>query len=98
MNPKRDYPALFQFFGAYFHEDFLLEAATAEEVISNYVRSRKGQPELHELSCGILDFIHDHPNDADLARALFEELGCYYSPGSLGLSPRKWLLDVAAKL
>lgn len=88
---------LHQFLGAYFHEDWHLEADSPEQVLSEFRKSKTG-PELHELSRIIAAYVHEHPDDEELGEALFLELGCYYSPHAVGLSSRAWLLGVAAKL
>jgi hypothetical protein len=87
-----------QFFAGYFHQDWPLEADTPDQVISNYARQRSDRSALIELRDAIIAFIADHPDDDDLADALFRELGCYYSPEALGESTKQWLLHVADEL
>jgi hypothetical protein len=89
--------ALHQFFAGYFHEDWRTEANSVDDVIRSFV----GQQDSHQfarLGDAIAAFVEDHPNDDELDKALFEELGCYYSPRTEGISTRSWLLGLTAKL
>lgn len=53
---------------------------------------------LPELNQAILAFIDDHPDEDDLAEALFRQLGCYYAPRALGQSTKEWLLHIAERV
>lgn len=86
------------FFAAYFHQDWRREAETPEQVISMYAADVNDPGTIDTLVEGIGAFIADHPDEDDLANALFREMGCYYSPKALGQSTREWLLHVAATL
>jgi hypothetical protein len=86
--------ALFHFFGAYFHQDWALEATTPGEVIATFLQSSTVEA-LSELSQAIVSFVAEHRDDRDLEEALFKQLGCYFSPRGVGLSTRTWLLSVA---
>ena len=94
-NAQRE--ALFQFFGGYFHEDFLMEFDSPEGAVSAFVRQRGPGVDLRELGRAITMFIDEHPNDDELEGALFKELGCYYLPRADGISPRAWMLGIAAR-
>lgn len=83
------------FFAAYFHQDWRREADTPEQVISMYATDVNDPVTIVTLLDGIGAFIADHPDEDDLANALFREMGCYHSPKALGQSTRAWLLHVA---
>jgi hypothetical protein len=89
---------LFQFFAAYFHEDFLDEASTPSEVVSRFVNEGGPGFDLRKLSQEIVAYVDEHQDEKELGKALVAELGCYYAPMSQGISTRAWLLDVAAQL
>ena len=83
------------FFAAYFHQDWRKEADTPERVISMYAADVNDPVTIDTLVDGIAAFIADHPDEEDLANALFREMGCYHSPKAIGESTRDWLLHVA---
>lgn len=87
-----------QFFAGFFHQDWRVEADTPDQVISNYANQLTDRSTLGELSEAIAAFIADHPDEDDLANALFRQLGCYYAPKAIGESTKQWLLHVAEKL
>jgi hypothetical protein len=87
-----------QFFGAYFHQDWLLDAAHPDEVVEAFLREGHDAAELAQLGRLIDEYSRQEVDDAALERALFTELGCYYMPSADGISARKWLQDVASKV
>jgi hypothetical protein len=100
MTGERQNTILYQFFAGQFHEDWRLDAAGQDEVVSTYIHdlgANAGEV-LLELSKSIELFVAEHPDEKELSAALFDELGCYYVPSSDGLLTRSWLLSVAAKL
>lgn len=90
--------SLFQFFAGFFHQDWRVEAETPDQVISQFASQQSDPSTLAELSDSIIAFIADHPDEDDLANALFRELGCYYSPKAIGKSTKDWLQHVAKAL
>ena len=95
MTTELQRKTLRHFFGAYFHQDWGLDAETAEQVISMYATDVKDPTTIDTLVDGIGAFIADHPDEDDLANALFLEMSCYYAPQGIGESTREWLLHVA---
>ena len=85
------------FFGGYFHEDWRHEEDSPEKVIAAY-KARAPAKELKHLQESIVAYVQAHPDDAELDRCLFSDLGCYYTPRADNMSARDWLLTVAAHL
>ncbi len=97
MKLSERFPRLEQFFGAYFHQDCLDFDGTAEMVLKRYAseasRGVMGRTleELDQLlSLGL--------SDAELDRAMYEDLGCYYNPEPDGMSMTEWLQWVRTML
>lgn len=86
------------FFAGYFHEDWPEEAEDAAGVLELYMSQNVDEAAHHRLAKGIQAFIACHTDDAELERALFSELGCYYMPSTEHQSTREWLEQIAAKL
>ena len=93
-----DRDRLKDFFAAYFHEDWLVDAAGPDEVISAYLNDGPTRDELLGLSDSILRFADGGLDDARLEQALFAELGCYYQPSIDQVSARAWLEQIATTL
>lgn len=85
------------FLGAYFHEGWICEAPGAAAVVEQYVRTSSPSV-LRSLHDALITYVENSPDDAELSKNLFTELGCYYCPEAAGLSPRAWLLTVARSL
>lgn len=88
---------LYQFFAAYFHEDWPVEARSPDDVLSRFIRQTPTD-ELRQLSRNVMAFVEDHSSEDELDEALFKELGCYFSPRLAGVSVKQWLMDVASTL
>ena len=85
------------FFGAYFHEDWSLEAENFDGIVANYANISKSE-DLRSLSKTIMEYSNMFTIDSELKKNLFTELGCYYSPSGDGLSAKAWLERVAKQL
>ncbi len=84
-----EYPSLFQFFGGYLNQDwpdeYADEWAALEEYLSDNPRGATGFcPEIQAL-------LEEHPDEGELRRMLFQELGCAYSAEVDGWKYRDWL-------
>ena len=97
MNKAERRELLFNFFAAYFHEDWLLEAKHPDEVVTEYMSTATAS-ELCALAEAVLDYAKDFRSDKELEKSLFPGLGCYYCPSADGLSARTWLERVAGQL
>ena len=91
------YAELFQFFAGEFHEDWPVEAATADEILDMFLEAHPQNKRAH-LADLIDAFTAAIPDDRELERALFEELGCYYVPREDARSTRNWLQHVSGRL
>ena len=87
---------LFQFFGAYFHEDFVLEGKP-QEIVERFIKDTAPDQRM-AIGRAIVKYCDALPTDSELREKLFRELGCYYDPTADGMSEREWLLGVAARL
>lgn len=90
-------PRLAQFFGAYFHQDWDVEAANALGVICNYLKEepistvQQSIKEIEQLLAMNLD-------EEPLKNLLQSDLSCYYDPTIYGISHSDWLHWVQASL
>lgn len=96
MNELR-YPELFQFFAGYFHEDWPVDAATADDVVETFMGTH-ARDECLKLAQLIDAFAATTPDDQALEHALFTDLGCYYVPAADGRSVRDWLQHLSGRL
>ena len=85
---KQQYPALWQFFGAYLHQDWRDEyespSAALRDFVSGEPRHAVGLPtEIEQVLTSTAD-------DAALEGTLVE-LGSFFLPSRTGQSPRDWL-------
>jgi len=87
---------LFQFFGAYFHQDWDYEGSP-DEILSSFIQQHHAPKELADLADRIDAYVEARTDDA-LAAALSTELGCSYVPSADGMTARDWLRHVAARL
>ena len=87
-----------QFFGAYFHQDWVDEHASADEVVRLFVRDMDKAPErVRETADAIDQLVASSPDEESLRTAL-DRYGCYYLPGADGLTYREWLRHVVSIL
>lgn len=94
---KENYELLKQFFGAYFHEDWDLEAENPKEIVALYAAD-VAEDQRRAVGKAILRYIDHVGDDTELKEKLFSELGCYYTPDADELAARDWLKRVAAQL
>ena len=92
------HPELRQFFAGYFHEDWPVDAATPDNVISSFISEAHPPGELVRLADFIDAFARGASDDHALEQAIFTELGCYYVPSADGLSAKDWLRHVSSRL
>ncbi len=93
------YPYLFQFFGGYFHQDWMLDSPTWQDVVRQYAKEA-APDDLHRALAEIEDLLHTTPDDQVLEQRLLHELGCEYDPRPDlgGPTYREWLAAVAGML
>ncbi|HAZ48675.1 MAG TPA: hypothetical protein DDW76_28370 [Cyanobacteria bacterium UBA11369] len=98
---ERLYPALRQFFGGYFHQDWTYTYDWQGQPPSYQVIVRafkaKNSPAVTQVTQELEQFIADHltlEDDEDLREIVTRELwSCVYAPG-LGLTYQQWLRDI----
>ncbi|MCU0545008.1 MAG: contact-dependent growth inhibition system immunity protein [Oscillatoriaceae cyanobacterium Prado104] len=87
------FPHLTQFFSSYFHQDWLLEADSANDAVKNYCNTAP-PASVAAVSVELRQLLEMPIAQPDLETFLLEELGCYYDPSSDDLTIREWLESV----
>ena len=86
---------LYQFFAAYFHQDWDLEADDWQGVVDNYVNEDPTAAPLRTLAQEI-DDLRGARAEPDLEQFLVRTVGVYYAPQPL--TYKEWLGQVADRL
>ena len=94
--PASAFPQLRQFLGGYFHQDWVVEHATWEEVVDDFIAESPRHAVL-ECTSELRDLLAAELPDAELDTVL-ERLGCSVDPVALGLSSAEWLRLVLERL
>jgi hypothetical protein len=87
-----------QFFGAYFHQDWNLDASDPDDVVRLFISDGYSMSELINLAEDIEKYAANKIDDAAAEEGLLRELGCYYIPNADGIGARAWLNHVAKLL
>ncbi|MBE1547017.1 hypothetical protein GGC64_001025 [Mycobacterium sp. OAS707] len=95
MNDSLESSELWQFFAAYFNEDWGLDADGWEGIVDNYVSDDPTAQGLQALAKEMDGVRRAHP-EPELKEYLFRTLGCYYSP--VDITCEEWLGQVADRL
>ncbi|HYW12859.1 MAG TPA: contact-dependent growth inhibition system immunity protein [Longimicrobium sp.] len=91
------YPALAQFFGGYFHQDWDMEAANWEGVVRNFCAA--AQPEqIAAVNTEIEALLAGAHDERELSEFVFLQLGCAYDPTVDGIALRNWIMDIRQHL
>jgi CdiI immunity protein len=94
---QEDFPALEQFLGGYFHQDFLLDFATVDDVVAAFANE-----ETHKSIRAVCDELDSALVLLDVGREkperFLQRLGCYYNPAADGLTVNDWLNRVRQTL
>ncbi len=96
---RTTYPRLWHLFGAFFHQDWCLEADSWPDVIRNFAQGEKAG-ELEAVAADLDRLLLDFPDDDGLDHELYYVLGCECVPcTNLGdPSVRVWLGQVSEYL
>ena len=86
-----------QFFGAYFHEDWICEADSWMKVIENY-KELEPADTISAAADELSKLINQGLSEKKLENHLFRTLGCYYMPSVDDMSTSQWLQEVRALL
>ena len=90
---------LWDFFASYFHQDWMLDDATADDVVARFLADINHDATVRaQLAGAIRAFIARFTDDNALRDALYRELGAFYDPRADGLSGREWLQRVADQI
>lgn len=94
---QSDIERLRQFFGAYFHQDWMVDDRDADAVVSRFIADHQNKRELASLAVLVDTYALDR-NEQDLETSLNKELWCEYSPAAAGMRAGDWLRHVAHRL
>lgn len=86
---------LYQFFAAYFHQDWDLEADDWQGIVDNYVNDDPTAGPLRTLAQEI-DDLRGARGEPDLEQFLVRTVGVYYAPQPL--TYKEWLGQVSDRL
>jgi len=87
-----------QFFGAYFHQDWSLDAPDADGIIDRFIADAPDRATLASLAALIDAFREGQRAEAQLERALHTELWCEFVPSAAGMRTSAWLQHVSRRL
>ncbi|WP_099041827.1 contact-dependent growth inhibition system immunity protein [Mycobacterium neglectum] len=85
------------FFGAYFHEDWVLEAADWQEVVDSYVQDEQPSTELLRTLSQEIDDMAGECTEPDAERLVTRTMGANYYPVP-EFTYKAWLGQVAERL
>jgi len=97
MNNDAERQLLWNFFGAYFHQDWDLDAEDEDEVVAQYAKTATRE-EREMLSNAIAKYSQSQISDKELEDDLCGDLGCESRPSNVGIPVRDWLQHIAAQL
>ncbi len=90
-------PPLGQFLGGYFNEDWSLDDATWQAVVSRYLVSEPSDS-VAAAAAQLKALLATEADDSQLERTVLREHGCCFNPASVGVKMREWLKDVLRML
>lgn len=91
------YPALWQFFGGYFHQDWDLAGPGWRDVVAGYID--EAGPEIVRQTADELAVLLRDVSDEDALRGVvLDGFGCFYLPDPDGVTMRAWLEEVRQAL
>ena len=93
----RTYPRLTYLAGAYFHQDYDLEAPTPAGIIANFAESEEPGV-IRELAAEITSILDSDMTEGQIADLWLTTLRASYEPDREGLTYRAWLATVLAAL
>jgi hypothetical protein len=89
--------SLCHFFGAYFHEDWVLEAADWQGIVDIYVRDEQPSAELLRTLAQEIDYLKREHTEPDVRRLVTRTLGANFYPLP-EFTYTEWLGQVAVRL
>jgi len=92
-----DFPALFQLFGGYFHEDWRDEHDAPDAAVQAFVS--EAPPEAAAAAIGEIDrLLDDQLDDAALSRIVEHGFDSNYLPSADGITTTEWLRQIRGML
>lgn len=95
MNDGSISTGLYQFFAAYFHQDWDLEADDWQGIVDSYAADHPAAQPLQKLAHEI-DGLREARSEPNLEQFLVNTVGVYYSPEPL--TYKEWLQQIADRL
>ena len=84
---------LYQFFGGYFHQDWVCEHPDYISVVNNFIKDASSE----DIKDVIRDFkilLEMQLSEEELRHIAFYELGCYFDPEPSGITYRQWFTEL----
>ena len=97
MKLNEKFPRLEQFFGCYFHQDWMAEYKNEEMAVKGYVHD-VGSTEASHMLQDLEHLMALDLSEKELGKVLVEDLQCDYNPDPDGISMRDWLRWVRSTL
>ena len=88
------YPALWQFLGAYLHQDWRDDYADTQAALSEFMGA---EPAFAPNLAPEIDRMLAATRTSEETEAALLELGSFYVPSTSGQDPRQWLIEVRAE-
>ena len=96
MTIATEYPRLVQFFGGYFNQDEVEDAAGWKELVSNFL-AREPQSTAEAVLEELTKLLED-PRLGQSPYAVLSDLACDYEPTGDHLIPTEWLCEIRSQL
>jgi hypothetical protein len=92
---RDDFPALWQFLGAYLHQDWRDEYSSPDMAFQDFLT---GEPTLAPLMAAELNAVLSSGRDEEDLERLVREGGSFYLPRNDGIATSAWLASLLAAL
>lgn len=93
---KNKYPALFQFFGCYFHQDWPVDYDSWDSAIDAFVKSEPSES-IRAAKLELEQILDSGCSESEVLDILLQ-LGCYYDPTGDDTNVFSWLQYVRKRL
>jgi len=94
---NKQFPELHQFLGAYFHQDWMVEHETAEQVIDAFLADSDLE-DLVAIRGEISALLNLGKDEMELRGYLLRELSCYYCYWNVWESGMCWMQHIVDRL
>ena len=88
-----EFKNLVQFFSGYFHQDWVYEATSPNEIVRLF-KDSEPKEFVDEVIFEINKLLEERLNEEQLHKLLLDEFGCYYDPHLDRLKTSEWLMNV----